>query len=118
MLRVTRPQKVRWIDEGRHRMMVRSDGNEIEEYLVDLMENYPIGWCGCPDYAFNRRIKEDKPIEHKRCKHIKAARAWLGEQFVDADIKQTKNKALRDKAAQRQAASRIQNLQREVASFP
>ena len=111
MLKVTRPEKARWISEGRHRMMVRSEGPHIEEYLVDLMENWPVGWCGCEDYEYRKFYQKDKPVECRRCKHIKAARAWLGNLYVDEDLKKTKAANLAHKARQRKEKAAQSGIQ-------
>lgn len=65
-------------------------------YLVDLAENRGIGWCGCPDMEFNRKITEGllekgletdvEGIDRFRCKHIKAARTALGLFLVDRTV--------------------------------
>jgi hypothetical protein len=99
-------------------MFVRSDGSEVTEYMVDLLENYPIGWCGCQDYQYRRQCDQNGDHQSRRCKHIKTARAALGEKFVNEDLKQTKAKNLKTKADQQKARRAAEALPQGTTQVP
>lgn len=56
------------------RFLIESDSGQ--EYLVDILENKGIGWCGCKDHETRCQPRIDAKLPgRKRCKHLK----WLYE---------------------------------------
>jgi len=75
-------------------------------YLVDLLEHFGVGACGCEDFEFRRRPEmgeiRKRPVDADRfrCKHIKAARVafglWLVDRVTD-ELARTWNMNTKDK---------------------
>lgn len=61
-----------------------------ETYLVDLLEYFGSGRCSCQDFnircapGLERRFGPGEPC---RCKHIRAARCYLGIELVERLIR-------------------------------
>ena len=75
------PPRIKFEGNGLYRIFVRSDRDEDQWYLVDLLENKPTGWCGCEDFEYNRKkglTKAERP-----CKHIRIAIEELGKIMVE-----------------------------------
>lgn len=67
------------------RYWVSSNANPEARHLVDLVENFPLGECGCPDFVCRRLPAYRKTKIIKRCRHLEAAR----EQIMNHLIRQS-----------------------------
>lgn len=77
--------------EGLLRFYVYSDKQPGRKYLVDLSENDGQARCDCDHYrirlepklGFGRHVN----AEEVQCKHIRAAKEYLGQELSNAAIK-------------------------------
>jgi hypothetical protein len=60
------------------RVHVQSESRPEITFLVDLQANALNGWCSCEDFQARCGERGTKT----RCKHIRAARDWLLDQFL------------------------------------
>lgn len=84
--------------EGLERFFVTSGTRLGHRHLVDLCAYYGNGWCNCEHFQghIESKLKDiaksNRPWNDDfRCKHIKAAREYLGRELVDRYLETRRN---------------------------
>ena len=93
--KILRPRPVRTIPGEDTRFFVPSDqsNDEADDYLVDLLAYHGNGCCACQDFCFRceplvkNRLGPGLPV---RCKHLKRAREFALDLYIQWKIQQEK----------------------------
>jgi hypothetical protein len=68
------------------RVVVHSETNPEEAYIVDLQEHAPLGECSCRDWACRKFPEFKKTGKAYPCKHIISGRGFVLDAIIRASL--------------------------------